>query len=159
IEPRAAIGEYDTGSDSLTLWNTTQNPHVARLVMAPFVGPPPENKLRGIPPPVGGGLGPQIFLYPQAVVRLVAARPIGPAVKWVAERSEAFLTDAHGRDHVTHAEMAFDADGKVTGLRVRTIANLGAYMSTFSSSVPTYLYGTLLSGQYEIPAIYCEVDA
>ena len=71
----------------------------------------------------------------------------------------AFLTDAHGRDHVTHAEMAFDADDKVTGLRVKTIANLGAYMSTFSSSVPTYLYGTLLSGQYEIPAIYCEVDA
>jgi carbon-monoxide dehydrogenase large subunit len=80
-------------------------------------------------------------------------------VKWVSDRSEAFLTDAHGRDHVTHAEMAFDADSKVTGLRVKTIANLGAYMSTFSSSVPTYLYGTLLSGQYDIPAIYCEVDA
>ena len=80
-------------------------------------------------------------------------------MKWVSDRSEAFLTDAHGRDHVTHAEMAFDADSKVTGLRVKTIANLGAYMSTFSSSVPTYLYGTLLSGQYDIPAIYCEVDA
>jgi len=79
-------------------------------------------------------------------------------LKWVSDRSEAFLTDCHGRDHVTHAEMAFDADGKATGLKVKTIANLGAYMSTFSSSVPTYLYGTLLSGQYEIPAIYCEVD-
>jgi aerobic carbon-monoxide dehydrogenase large subunit len=80
-------------------------------------------------------------------------------VKWVAERSEAFLADAHGRDHVTHAEMAFDAEGKILGLRAKTVANLGAYMSTFSSSVPTYLYATLLSGQYEIPQIYCEVDA
>src|SRR5499426_893248 len=159
IEPRAAIGEYDAGSDSLTLWNTTQNPHVARLVMAAFVGLAPENKLRVIAPDVGGGFGSKIFIYPEEVVCLWAARKIGRPVKWVAERSEAFLTDAHGRDHVTHAEMAFDPDGKVTGLRVKTIANLGAYMSTFSSSVPTYLYGTLLSGQYEIPAIYCEVDA
>ena len=80
-------------------------------------------------------------------------------MKWVSDRSEAFLTDAHGRDHVTHAEMALDADGKILGLRAKTIANLGAYMSTFSSSVPTYLYATLLSGQYDIPQIYCEVDA
>ncbi len=159
IEPRAAIGEYDAGSDSLTLWNTTQNPHVARLVMSAFVGLAPEHKLRVIAPDVGGGFGSKIFIYPEEVVCLWAARKIGRPVKWVAERSEAFLTDAHGRDHVTHAEMAFDADGKITGLRVKTIANLGAYMSTFSSSVPTYLYGTLLSGQYEIPAIYCEVDA
>jgi aerobic carbon-monoxide dehydrogenase large subunit len=159
IEPRAAIGEYDAGSDSLTLWNTTQNPHVARLVMSAFVGLAPEHKLRVIAPDVGGGFGSKIFIYPEEVVCLWAARKIGRPVKWVAERSEAFLTDAHGRDHVTHAEMAFDPDGKVTGLRVKTIANLGAYMSTFSSSVPTYLYGTLLSGQYEIPAIYCEVDA
>jgi carbon-monoxide dehydrogenase large subunit len=80
-------------------------------------------------------------------------------VKWTCDRSEAFLADAHGRDHVTHAEMAFDAEGRITGLKVKTVANLGAYMSTFSSSVPTYLYATLLSGQYDIPAIYCEVDA
>jgi carbon-monoxide dehydrogenase large subunit len=80
-------------------------------------------------------------------------------VKWVSDRSEAFLTDAHGRDHVTHAEMAFDADGKILGLRAKTIANIGGYMSLFSSSVPTYLYATLLSGQYDIPQIYCEVDA
>jgi aerobic carbon-monoxide dehydrogenase large subunit len=159
IEPRAAIGEYDAGSDSLTLWNTTQNPHVARLVMSAFVGLAPEHKLRVIAPDVGGGFGSKIFIYPEEVVCLWAARKIGRPVKWVAERSEAFLTDAHGRDHVTHAEMAFDAEGKITALRVKTVANLGAYMSTFSSSVPTYLYGTLLSGQYEIPAIYCEVDA
>ncbi len=159
IEPRAAIGEYDAGTDSLTLWNTTQNPHVARLVISAFVGMAPEHKLRVIAPDVGGGFGSKIFIYPEEVVCLWASRKIGRPVKWVAERSEAFLTDAHGRDHVTHAEMAFDGEGKITGLRVKTIANLGAYMSTFSSSVPTYLYGTLLSGQYDIPAIYCEVDA
>jgi carbon-monoxide dehydrogenase large subunit len=159
IEPRAAIGEYDAGTGSLTLWNTTQNPHVARLVISAFVGMAPEHKLRVIAPDVGGGFGSKIFIYPEEVVCLWAARRLSRPVKWVAERSEAFLADAHGRDHVTHAEMAFDGDGKIVALRVKTIANLGAYMSTFSSSIPTYLYATLLSGQYEIPAIYCEVDA
>src|SRR5713101_6050385 len=159
IEPRAAIADYDSGTDSLTLWNTTQNPHVARLVIAAFVGMAPEHKLRVIAPDVGGGFGSKIFIYPEEVVALWASRRVGRPVKWVAERSESFLSDAHGRDHVTHAEMAFDREGKVVGLRAKTIANLGAYMSTFSSSVPTYLYATLLSGQYNIPNIYCEVDA
>jgi len=159
IEPRAAIGEYDSGSDSFTLWNTTQNPHVARLVISAFVGMAPEHKLRVIAPDVGGGFGSKIFIYPEEVVALWASKRVGRPVKWVCDRSEAFLADAHGRDHATRAEMAFDADGKITGLKVKTIANLGAYMSTFSSSIPTYLYATLLSGQYQIPAIYCEVDA
>jgi aerobic carbon-monoxide dehydrogenase large subunit len=159
IEPRAAIGEYDSGTGTFTLWNTTQNPHVARLVIAAFVGMAPEHKLRVIAPDVGGGFGSKIFIYPEEVVALWASKRVGRPVKWVADRSEAFLADAHGRDHVTHAEMAFDGDGKILALRARTIANLGAYMSTFSSSVPTYLYATLLSGQYEIRQIYCEVDA
>jgi carbon-monoxide dehydrogenase large subunit len=119
----------------------------------------PEHKLRVIAPDVGGGFGSKIFIYPEEVVALWASKRVGRPVKWVADRSEAFLADAHGRDHVTHAEMAFDGDGKILALRARTIANLGAYMSTFSSSVPTYLYATLLSGQYGIPSIYCEVDA
>jgi carbon-monoxide dehydrogenase large subunit len=159
IEPRAAIGDYDSGSGAFTLWNTTQNPHVARLVIAAFVGMAPEHKLRVIAPDVGGGFGSKIFIYPEEVVALWASKRVGRPVKWVCDRSEAFLADAHGRDHVTHAEMAFDADGKIVALRAKTIANLGAYMSTFSSSVPTYLYATLLSGQYDIPQIYCEVDA
>jgi carbon-monoxide dehydrogenase large subunit len=159
IEPRAALAEYDPGNDSFTLWNTTQNPHVARLVMSAFVGIAPEHKLRVIAPDVGGGFGSKIFIYPEEVVALWAAKRVGRPVKWVCDRSEAFLADAHGRDHVTHAEMAFGPEGKITALKVKTIANLGAYMSTFSSSVPTYLYATLLSGQYAIPAIYCEVDA
>jgi aerobic carbon-monoxide dehydrogenase large subunit len=159
IEPRAAIGDYDSGTGSFTLWNTTQNPHVARLVIAAFVGMAPEHKLRVIAPDVGGGFGSKIFIYPEEVVALWASKRVGRPVKWVADRSESFLADAHGRDHVTHAEMAFDAEGKILALRAKTVANLGAYMSTFSSSVPTYCYATLLSGQYEIPQIYCEVDA
>ncbi len=159
MEPRVAIAEYDAGTDNLTLWNTTQNPHVARLVISAFVGMAPEHKLRVIAPDVGGGFGSKIFIYPEEVVCLWAARRVGRPVKWTADRSESFLTDAHGRDHVTHAEMAFGEGGKITAIKVKTIANIGAYMSTFSSSVPTYLYATLLSGQYDIPAIYCEVDA
>jgi carbon-monoxide dehydrogenase large subunit len=159
MEPRAALAEYDEGTDNLTLWNTSQNPHVARLVIAAFVGMAPEHKLRVIAPDVGGGFGSKIFIYPEEVVCLWAARKVKRPVKWTSDRSEAFLTDAHGRDHVTHAELALDANGKILALRAKTIANLGAYMSTFSSSVPTYLYATLLSGQYNIPSIYCEVDA
>lgn len=159
MEPRAALADYDAGNDHLTLWNTSQNPHVARLVISAFVGIAPEHKLRVIAPDVGGGFGSKIFIYPEEVVCLWAARKVKRPVKWTSDRTEAFLTDAHGRDHITHAELALDADGKITALRAKTIANLGAYMSTFSSSVPTYLYATLLSGQYDIPQIYCEVDA
>jgi len=159
MEPRAAIAEYDAGSGHLTLWNTSQNPHVARLVIAAFVGMAPEHKLRVIAPDVGGGFGSKIFIYPEEVVALWAARRLGRPVKWVSDRSEAFVTDAHGRDHHTHAEMAFDADGKILALRAKTIANLGGYMSTFSSAIPTYMYAPLLSGQYSIPQIYSEVDA
>ncbi|HEX2725258.1 MAG TPA: xanthine dehydrogenase family protein molybdopterin-binding subunit, partial [Beijerinckiaceae bacterium] len=158
IEPRAAIGEYDRGTDSLTLYTTSQNPHVARLVLSAFVGIAPEHKLRVIAPDVGGGFGSKIFIYAEETVCLWAARKVGRPVKWTSDRNEAFLADAHGRDHVTHAEMAMDENGRILGLRVSTIANLGAYLSTFASSVPTYLYAPLLSGQYDIPAIYCEVD-
>ncbi len=159
IEPRAAVGEYDSGTDAITLYTTSQNPHVARLVLSAFIGLAPEHKLRVIAPDVGGGFGSKIFIYAEETVCAWAARKIDRPVKWTAERTESFLSDAHGRDHVTHAELALDAQGKIKGLRAHTIANLGAYLSTFASSVPTYLYGILLSGQYDIPAIYCEVDA
>jgi Aerobic-type carbon monoxide dehydrogenase, large subunit CoxL/CutL homologs len=159
IEPRAAVGEYDLGTDSYTLYTTSQNPHVARLVLSAFIGVAPEHKLRVIAPDVGGGFGSKIFIYAEETVCVWAAKKVKRPVKWTADRTEAFLSDAHGRDHVTHAEMATDENGKILGLRVHTIANLGAYLSTFSSCVPTYLYAPLLSGQYDIPAIYCEVDA
>jgi carbon-monoxide dehydrogenase large subunit len=141
IEPRAALAEYDAGTDHLTLWNTTQNPHVSRLVIAAFVGMAPEHKLRVIAPDVGGGFGSKIFIYPEEVVCLWAARKVGRPVKWTADRSESFVTDAHGRDHVTRAELALDANGKILAMRVKTIANLGAYMSTFSSSLRDAVVG------------------
>jgi carbon-monoxide dehydrogenase large subunit len=159
MEPRAAIGVYEKAEDHYTLYTTSQNPHVARLVLSAFIGIAPENKLRVIAPDVGGGFGSKIFIYAEETVCVWASKKVGRPVKWNSDRTEAFLSDAHGRDHVTEAQMAIDANGKITGLRVHTIANLGAYLSTFSSSVPTYLYAPLLSGQYNIPAIYAEVDA
>jgi carbon-monoxide dehydrogenase large subunit len=159
IEPRAAIGEYDRGTDGFTLYTTSQNPHVARLIISAFIGVAPEHKLHVIAPDVGGGFGSKIYVYAEECVCLLAARKLGRPVKWTGERTESFLSDAHARDHVTHAELAMDAEGNFTALKVHTVANMGAYLSTFASSIPTYLYGTLLSGQYKTPAIYCAVDA
>ncbi|MGH6798762.1 MAG: xanthine dehydrogenase family protein molybdopterin-binding subunit, partial [Roseiarcus sp.] len=159
MEPRAAVGDYDSGTDTMTLYTTSQNPHVARVVLSAFIGLAPENKLRVIAPDVGGGFGSKIFIYAEETVCVWASRKINRPVKWTAERTESFLSDAHGRDHVSHGELAVDDTGKITGLRVNTVANLGAYLSTFASAVPTYLYAPLLSGQYAIPNIYCEVDA
>ena len=157
MEPRAALGIYDRGDDHYTCWTTSQNPHVARLVLSAFYNVAPENKLRVIAPDVGGGFGSKIYIYPEEIVCLWASKKTNVPVKWVADRTESFLTDAHGRDHVSEVEMAFDADNRIIGLKVDTIANLGAYMSLFSSCVPTYLYATLLSGQYNIPAIHANV--
>lgn len=157
MEPRAALGHYDKAEDHYTCWTTSQNPHVARLVMSAFYNVAPENKLRVIAPDVGGGFGSKIYIYPEEIVCLWASKKTGVPVKWVADRTESFLTDAHGRDHVSTVEMAFDKNNRITGFKVDTIANLGAYMSLFSSCVPTYLYATLLSGQYNIPAIHANV--
>ncbi|MEO9337888.1 xanthine dehydrogenase family protein molybdopterin-binding subunit [Mesorhizobium sp. SB112] len=159
MEPRAALGHYDKAEDHYTCWTTSQNPHVARLVMSAFYNVAPENKLRVIAPDVGGGFGSKIYIYPEEIVCLWASKKTGVPVKWVGDRTESFLTDAHGRDHDTHAEMAFDKNHKIIGLKVQTKANLGAYMSLFSSATPTYLYATLLSGQYDIPAIHANVKA
>jgi aerobic carbon-monoxide dehydrogenase large subunit len=159
IEPRAAVAQYNRAEDAYTLYVANQNPHVERLLMTAFVLGLPEHKVRVIAPDVGGGFGSKIFLYAEETVITWASKQINRPIKWTAERSEAFLSDAHGRDHHTHAEMAVDKDGKFLGMRVHTIANLGAYLSTFGPSVPTYLYGTLMAGQYTTPAIYVEVDA
>lgn len=160
MEPRAAIGHWDPGTDSFTLYMTSQNPHVHRLVMSAFIGIAPEHKLRVVAPDVGGGFGSKIFIYGEECVVTWASKKIGGRpVKWREERSEAFLADAHGRDHISHAELALDKEGNFLALKVSTKANLGAYMSTFSSCIPTYLYATLLAGQYRTPAIYAEVQA
>jgi carbon-monoxide dehydrogenase large subunit len=159
IEPRAAIGAYSRADDSYTLYVSSQNPHVERLLMTAFVLGLPEHKVRVIAPDVGGGFGSKIFLYAEDVVVTWAAKRLNRSVKWTAERSESFVSDAHGRDHVTTAELAMDKDGKFLGMRVKTTANMGAYLSTFASCVPTILYATLLAGQYTTPVIYCEVTA
>ncbi|MEM5338947.1 xanthine dehydrogenase family protein molybdopterin-binding subunit [Paraburkholderia azotifigens] len=159
IEPRAVNASYSPQDDSYTVYVANQNPHVERLLMAAFVLSLPESKVRVVAPDVGGGFGSKIFLYAEDVTLTWASKKIRRPVKWTAERSEAFLSDAHGRDHVTKAELAMDADGKFLAMRVHTIANMGAYLSTFASSVPTILYATLLAGQYTTPAIYAEVKA
>jgi carbon-monoxide dehydrogenase large subunit len=158
MEPRAAVASYDRSTGEFTLYTTSQNPHLERLILSAFVNLAPEHKLRVISPDVGGGFGSKIFVYPEETTVAWAARRVGRPVKWTCDRSEAFLSDAHGRDHLTTAELALDANGVFLGLRVRTRANLGAYLSTFASSVPTYLYGTLLAGQYRTPAIHVAVD-
>lgn len=159
MEARAVVAEYRSGDEHFTLWNTTQNPHLLRIVLSAFINVAPEHKLRIIAPDVGGGFGSKIFTYSEEVVCLWSAKATGRPVKWTSGRYEAFLSDAHGRDHVTTAELAFDANHKMLGLRVDTIANIGAYMSLFSSLIPTYLYAPLMSGQYAIPAINVNVRA
>src|SRR6266446_1607892 len=157
MEPRACVARYDDSTGDWTLWVTSQNPHVHRLLMTAFVLGIPEHKVRVIAPDVGGGFGSKIFLYNEETVCTWATKQIKRPIRWTSSRREAFQTDAHGRDHVTDAEIALSKDGKFLGLRVKTTANLGAYLSTFAPAVPTYLYATLLNGVYEWPAIHAEV--
>jgi len=156
LEPRAAVARVEPTGD-ITLWMTSQNPHIHRLLIAAFILNLPEHKLRVIAPDVGGGFGSKIFVYPEEVIVVWAAIQSGHPVKWNSTRRESYIADAHGRDHVTEGEMAFDQGGHIIGLRVKTWAGMGAYLSTFATAIPTYLYGTLLSGQYPIPAIFAQV--
>ena len=159
MEPRAAIGDYNPSTEEITLYTTSQNPHLSRLIISAFNGVAPEHKLRVVAPDVGGGFGSKIYPYAEDVVMAWAAKKVERPVKWVAQRTESFLSDCHGRDHITHAELAVKSDGKVVGLKVETIANIGAYASVFATVTPTYLYGPLVLGLYDIPAAYCNVKA
>jgi carbon-monoxide dehydrogenase large subunit len=159
IEPRAANASWNPSDDSYTLYVANQNPHVERLLMCAFVLGIPEHKMRVVAPDVGGGFGSKIFLYGEETALVWASKQIRRPIKWTADRSEAFLSDAHGRDHLTTAELALDAGGKFLALRVHTVANMGAYLSTFSTAVPTILYATLLAGQYATPKICATVNA
>ena len=159
MEPRVAVAEYSRGTDEYTLYTTSQNPHVIRLLMCAFVLGLPEHKVRVVAPDVGGGFGTKIFHYAEEAFCTFAAKACNRPVKWTASRSEAFMSDAQGRDHVSTIELALDADNNFTGLRTNTYANLGAYLSTFSSSVPTWLHGTLMAGNYKTPVIQVNVKA
>ncbi|MBK8324542.1 MAG: xanthine dehydrogenase family protein molybdopterin-binding subunit [Betaproteobacteria bacterium] len=159
IEPRACNASYAKSDDSYTLYVASQNPHVERLLMTAFVLGLPEHKVRVIAPDVGGGFGSKIYLYAEETMCVWASKLVGRPIKWTAERSESFLSDAHGRDHFTKAELALDKDGKFLAMRVDTKASMGAYLSTFASCIPTILYATLLAGQYTTPAIHAQVTA
>ena len=159
MEPRVAVGDYDPWNDMSTLYTTSQNPHVIRLLMGAFVLGIPEHKLRVVAPDVGGGFGSKIFHYAEEAFCTFAARALKKPVKWTSTRSEAFMSDAHGRDHVTKIELALDADNNFTAIRTETYANMGAYLSTFAPSVPTWLHGTLMAGNYKTPVIYVNVKA
>jgi aerobic carbon-monoxide dehydrogenase large subunit len=158
MEVRACNASYDPATEHFTVFCNSQNPHVLRLVLSAFHGITSENKIRVISPDVGGGFGSKIAIYAEEVVCTWASRKVSRPVKWTCERTEAFLTDTHGRDHVTTAEMATDRNGQITGLRVRTTAAMGAYLSSFGPLIPTVLYAPLLSGQYNIPAIHLWVE-
>ena len=136
MEPRAAIGEFDRATGDYTLYTTSQNPHVIRLLMGAFVLHIPESKLRVVAPDVGGGFGSKIYHYAEEAIVTWAAGKVRRPVKWTADRSESFMSDAHGRDHVTQAELALDKDGKFLALQVATLANMGAYLSTFATCDP-----------------------
>ena len=157
MEPRAVNADYDAGRDQHTVYVASQNPHGLRTTLAAIIGFGPEHKVRVISEDVGGGFGSKAFNYAEEVACLWASKQLNRPVKWTAERGEAFLTDAHGRDHVTDAALALDAEHRIIGMRVITQANIGAYLSTFGSLIPTYVYAPLLSGQYNIPAIHCQV--
>ena len=159
IEPRSYNSSYDAINDKYTLYTSTQAPHLIRLLMSAFVLGLPEHKVHVIGPDVGGGFGSKCFHYTEEALLTWCTKKIGRPVKWTAERTESFLLDAHGRDHITKAEMGFDNDGKIVALRAKTYVNLGAYLSTFASCVPTYLHGTLLQGLYTTPKINIDVTA
>ncbi|MCK0120722.1 xanthine dehydrogenase family protein molybdopterin-binding subunit [Loktanella sp. F6476L] len=159
MEPRCSIGHYHPGTGDYTLHTTSQNPHLTRLLISAFVMGIPENKLTVIAPDVGGGFGSKIYHYGEEALVLAAAKKLGRTVKWTADRTEAFLTDAHGRDHVTKIELALDKDGNFLAFRTETHANVGAYLSNFSTATPTFLHGTLMAGNYTVPNVYVNVKA
>ena len=144
-------------ADAYTLYTTSQNPHLTRLVIGAFMLNIPESKLHVVAPDVGGGFGSKIYVYPEEAVCTWASKKLKRPVKWTADRTQAFLSDAHGRDHINTVQLGLDENNRIVGLRVDTLANLGSYLSAFAVVTPTYLHGTLLSGCYDIPAIYTNV--
>jgi len=158
METRGDIGWYNPGTDEYTIWMSSQTPHIQRLLLAAFVMGIPEHKIRCISPDVGGAFGSKIFTYADMPLTLLASKTIGGRpVKWVESRRENYQSTIHGRDHITYLEIAGKRDGEVTGLRVKTYANLGGRLSTIGPGIPTTLYGRVLSGCYKIPNVYCEV--
>ncbi len=159
MEPRSYIADYDVNADKWTLYTSTQNPHLIRLLMCAFALGIPEHKVRIVSYDVGGGFGSKIYHYTEEALLTWASKEVGRPIKWTSDRSEAFLTDAHGRDHVVKSKMGFDKDGKIVAHLTDEFCSMGAYLSTFAPAVPTYLHGTLFQGLYTTPLIHLNVTA
>ncbi|HCU91137.1 MAG TPA: carbon monoxide dehydrogenase [Gammaproteobacteria bacterium] len=157
MEPRALVCEYDAASEEYTMYVSHQAPHLARFFHARSNLNIPEHKLRVVAPDVGGGFGSKSYQYSEEMVALYATKQLGRPVKWASSRSEAFLSDAHARDHVTHSAMALDENGKILAVKSSVVANLGAFISLFGAAIPTVFHATMLTGVYAIPACYSEV--
>ena len=158
MENRGVVVDYNSGTDQLTMWTSTQIPHLVRVLLALVTGHP-EHLIRVIAPDVGGAFGSKLYLYAEEVIAPIFAKNLKRPVKWIESRAEGYLATTHGRDHITDIAIAGNKDGTITGLDVRTLANMGAYLSTFAPLIPTWLYGLMLSGPYKIPNIYCKVIA
>jgi carbon-monoxide dehydrogenase large subunit len=156
METRSAIASYQPAMGELTLWNTTQNPHIARFICSLVTGIP-EHKIRVIAPEVGGGFGSKIAVYPWEMIVAFCSRKLGLPVKWTETRSENYIATTHGRDHVEHVEMAATRDGKILGVRSTVYAAMGAYLSTAAPGIPTILHGLMYSGPYDIPNIKADI--
>ena len=156
MEPRSAVASYASAMGELTLWNTTQNPHIVRFLCSLVTGLP-EHKIRVIAPEVGGGFGSKIAMYPWEMIAVFCSMQLGRPVKWTETRSENYQATTHGRDHIQHVEMAANRDGKITGLRTVVYAGMGAYLSTASTGIPTILHGLMYSGPYTIPNVKADV--
>ncbi|MCY4526679.1 MAG: molybdopterin-dependent oxidoreductase [Anaerolineaceae bacterium] len=157
METRGCIAQHEAVNGEYTIWMTSQAPHVHRLLFTAFIFGVPENKVRVISPQIGGGFGAKIFMYPEYVLTTALSKKVGRPVKWVETRSENYIATTHGRDHVTDVEVGANRDGTITGLKVRTYANLGGTLSTVAPGIPTTLFGRMLSGAYKLPNIYCHV--
>jgi carbon-monoxide dehydrogenase large subunit len=157
MEPRGALGEYDAGEDSYTLWSSTQGSHFVRNLLASSVFQVAENRIRVVTRDVGGGFGMKLFVYPEHVLVLWAAKKLGRPVKWVPDRSDAFMTDTQGRDNLTRLELALDEELRFLGLAVELVANMGAYLSNYAPEIPTISGAVMYSGVYAIPAIHVGV--
>jgi carbon-monoxide dehydrogenase large subunit len=157
MEPRGAIGQYDPGEDSYTLWSSTQGSHFLRNLLADSVFKIPENRIRVVTRDVGGGFGMKLFLYPEHILVLWAAKKVGRPVKWTPDRADAFMTDTQGRDNVTRLELALDDELRFQALDVGVVANMGAYLSNFAPEIPTASGAVMHSGVYAIPVIHVGV--
>ena len=156
MEGRAVVADYNPGTNHVTLWTSSQIPHLVRLLMALVTGHP-EHQIRVISPDVGGGFGCKLYLYAEEVIAFAIAKALGRPVKWTEERQENYLATTHGRDHIGDWEIMGNRDGTITGIRGTVYANMGAYLSTFAPAIPTYLFGLMLGGPYKIENVHCKV--